>query len=118
MKKIITAVALVACAALGACSSSHSTTASQKTADAQAKAYVAKCVPSTSLGQIQLAESLSNQASRLKLEQCLGIPQSQRQAFEAAALGDAEHVQFSNKAARTQFFTVTLPDLAQQYRSK
>lgn len=102
---------------LTACNTAKSSP--QSTADKkQAESYVSKCVPSSSLGQIQLAEKLgTDPAQRTQLSQCLGVPKDQRQNFEAAVLGDAEHVQWSNKAARTQFYSVTLPNTAEHYRN-
>lgn len=93
-------------------------TASQQAEKKTAEAYVNKCIPQSSVAQIQLAHQLSNAADRAKLEQCLGIPKDQRQNFEGSALGDAEHINWNDKSARSQFFDVTLPNLAMSYQNK
>lgn len=107
-----------------ACNSHNSSPAPSSSGEQVAKQetekFVANCVPpaSNSVGQIQFAESLSHQANRAKLSQCLGIPKSQQQNFEGAALSDAEHVKWSDQSQRSQFYSVTLPNLAMQYRNK
>lgn len=123
MKKFI-AIPVVALALVGgvtACGKKAAPIdpASASAAKQEASQYISKCVPvNDSLAQIKLAKSLTDANSRDKLAQCLGIPQDQRQNFEADALSSAEHVSWSDKGQRTQYFEVTLPNLAEKYHSK
>lgn len=120
MNKLI-AVPVIALALLtGACTKHAAVPSATASAEKQkAEQYVATCVPqNNTLAQIQLAKQLgTDPASRTKLAQCLGIPQDQRQNFEADALSAAEHIKWSDKDQRSQYFEVTLPNLALKYRS-
>lgn len=124
MRKLIiaSAASVLLATSVAACTKGTASPGASASAAAdkqQAEKYVSNCVPADSLAQVQLAKQLATDPdARAKLAACLGIPQDQRQAFEGAALGDAEHVHWSDKSARSTFFSATLPQLAEQYHAK
>ena len=93
---------------------------------AQAKALVAKCISGTPLEQIHtihlvFLSSASGKngaqvtAARVKVFDCLGVPEDQRTNFKNAALGSAEKVR-TKPQART-WLEATLPQLLLQYQT-
>lgn len=105
----------------GSASAPRSITPSQSaaiaTARADARDYVGACVPKDAAHQILLGKSLLGKDGRQKFAACLAIPKASRPAFEAASLAAAEHVKWSDKGQRRQFFAVTLPALAEKYHA-
>lgn len=114
-------LALVPVAALAvgltACSPSHAhhaTPAESAQAKSDAKAIAAKCLPSSSLAQLQLIKSLEKPAGRSALETKCGIPPARKQVFESQVLSAAEKGKLTTSAGRQTFFAVTLPKLVEE----
>lgn len=84
-----------------------------------------QCFPVTASGAAQLkwATAMVNDTkahpngARSRVVSCIGIPQAKRSAAEGALLTDVEHVRWDKKAARQQFWDVTLSAWAMKWRS-
>lgn len=117
----LAAVLLSACGGGGSASSSRTISPSESaalaTAKADAKNYLATCIPADAVHQIALGRRLLTKAGRQGFAACLAIPPANRGAFEAAALAAAEKVHWSDKAQRHAFFSVTAPALAEKYHT-
>lgn len=92
---------------------------------AAANAVIKQCLPVTasSADQLKWATAMVNDTkahpngARARVVSCAGIPQAKRPAAEAALLTDVEHVRWDKKAARQQFWDVTLPAWVMKWRS-
>lgn len=97
---------------------SVSALASVPGADAQAMLIRAGVpVNGTPAQQIAFGKSMLTKSGRDNLVKKLEIPQANKDAFEAAVLGAAEHDHLSTHAGRVTFFDTTLPNLVNQYQS-
>jgi hypothetical protein len=89
------------------------------------KAVVDQCTPASGGGAAQLkwATSMVNDTkahpngSRTRLWACVGIPQASRQAAEGDLLTKIEHVTWTSKDSRAQFWDVTMPAWVMQWRT-
>jgi hypothetical protein len=134
VKKIITAAGILALVvSLSACHSgsasdgasglaAKATSSAAQQDEKTAQAYLKPCIPQSSVDQITWGKGLIEPGSagkhnREKFTTCVGIPASQRTAFEAAALSAAEKVNWTSKSARKTYFGVTLVNLVEKYHT-
>lgn len=107
------AVSVIACGPAGSGTLGPSINASQSAqAKSDAKA-LARCLPKSSLKQIELAKSLTTHSGRKALEDTCGIPSRNKAAFESSVLSAAEQGHLSTRGGRAAFFTVTLPKIVE-----
>jgi len=122
-KKIIAGV--IASAGIGllaACSPQHSTALHADASSSAVKNNAETAgqllgVPNNPVGQVAYIHQLLTHNGRVAIENKVGIPPRNRDAFEAAVLGAAEKTNLTNKGNRTTFLEVTLPALVKQYQA-
>lgn len=83
-------------------------------AHAAARALAVKCIPASSVKQIELAKSLKTTAGRTAFEAQCGVPPAHKAAFEQDVLTAAEAGHLTTKAGRATFFSVTLPKIVEE----
>lgn len=125
---ILAPFAAAAIVAAAACGPSHTVTPQAKSSvsalanvpGADAKAMLIKAgvpINGTPAQQIAFGKSMFHKANRKALAEKLGIPTQNRDAFEAAVLGAAEHGHLSTHQGRVTFLDVTLPGLVGKYQA-
>lgn len=67
--------------------------------------------------QIAFGKAMLTKSGRDNLVKKLEIPPANKDAFEAAVLGAAEHSHLATHTGRVTFFDTTLPNLVNQYQS-
>lgn len=95
-------------------SASHVSASQSQVAKSDAKALLAKCIPTGATQQLQVASSLKSKAGRSVFAGKCGVPPQNKKAFEAAVLTAAESGHLTTKAGRTKFFSVTLPKIIEE----
>lgn len=93
---------------------SHVSASQSQVAKSDAKALLAKCLPTGATAQLQVADSLKSKAGRTAFAAKCGVPPQNKKAFEAAVLSAAESGHLTTKAGRTTFFSVTLPKIIEE----
>jgi len=91
---------------------------------AAAMVIVRQCTPIGQNGanQLKWATAIMNDTqahpngSRHRLWSCAGIPAARQDAAKAALVTDIEHVHWTRKASRQQFYDVTLPQWVITFR--
>lgn len=124
-KRVLAGVALAGVTALtvglAACSPAKTTTLHVNPSSSAVKSNAATAqqvlgIPSNPVGQVAYVHQLLTHNGRVAVENKVGIPGSNRSAFEAAVLGAAEHTNLANSGNRATFLEVTLPALVVKYQ--
>jgi hypothetical protein len=122
----ISAVMLAACAHNHAAVANPSVSAAvsslaTSTAGQDARVFVKKCVPTSAVTQVKLGHRLLTDTRKhpngswTALLACAGVTPANEPAIKDQALTAAEHVKWTSKPARVQYFEVTLPTIVTSY---